>query len=59
MADYVMVKVRLEQFALEIVKKLYAWGAKLFRVVEQVESNTYLVGLPPNSETSHLTFPIW
>ena len=56
--DYVMIRLRPERFPPGTVRKLHARGAGPFRVVKRVESNAYVLELPPElgiSSTFNIT----
>ena len=44
--DYVMIRIRLEQFPLGTIKKLYVHGAGPFKILKKLGSNTYIINLP-------------
>jgi hypothetical protein len=44
--DYVMIRIRPEQFPSGTVKKLQARSAGLFKVLKRIGSNTYVIELP-------------
>ena len=43
-----MVRIRLERYPPGTVKKLYARSAGLFKILKKINSNTYVVDLPPD-----------
>ena len=51
--DYVMVCMRPERFPLGTVKKLHAQNTGPFKILKKINSNTYVVDLPPNFGISY------
>ena len=47
-SDYVMIRVRPEQFPSGIVKKLNTRRTGPFKILKRVRSNAYVVDLPPD-----------
>jgi len=50
--DYVMVRLRSEQFSLSTVKKLHARSARPFQILKRINSNIYMVDLSPDFDIS-------
>ena len=46
--DYVMVRMRPERFPPGSVKKLHARSAGPFKILKKINSNAYVVDLPPD-----------
>ena len=46
--DYVMVRMRPERFPPGTVKKLHARSAGPFKIIKKINSNAYVVDLPPD-----------
>jgi len=55
--DYFMIQIRPEQCPLETDHKLQVSSARLFKVLQMIESNIYIMKLPPNFDIS-FTFNI-
>ena len=50
--DYVMVRIRPERYPLGTVKKLHARSAGPFKILKKINSNVYIVDLPPDFDIS-------
>ena len=46
--DYVVVLIRPEQYPPGTVKKLHACSARPFKILKKINSNAYVVDLPPD-----------
>ena len=51
-SDYVMVRMRPEWFPPKTVKKLHARSAGPFQILKKINSNAYVVDLPPDFSIS-------
>jgi len=47
-SDYVMVRLRLERFPPKTVKKLHAQSIGPFQILKMINSNAYVVDVPPD-----------
>ena len=56
--DSIMIKLRLERFSLETMKKLYARRAGPFKIIKKIGPNAYVLELPSDYGIS-LTFNIF
>ena len=50
--DYVMVQIHPERYPPNTVKKLHARSAGQFKILKKINSNAYVVNLPPNFSIS-------
>ena len=50
--DYVLVQIRPERYPPGIVKKLLARSAGPFKILKKINSNAYVVDLPPDFDIS-------
>ena len=50
--DYVMIRMRPERFSLRTVKKPHKQSAGPFQILKKINSNAYVVDLPPDFDIS-------
>jgi len=52
--DYFLIHIRLEQCPLKINHKLQISSVKSFKVLQMIESNSYVIKLPLNFDISSI-----